>query len=43
MSIDKSAISNPDLARRTEYKFYKIMLNDRLEKAGIKYLIATIY
>lgn len=38
MSIDKSAISNPDLARRTEYQFNKIKLNDRLKKAGIKYL-----
>ena len=42
MSIDKSAISNPDLARRTEYQFNKISLNDRFKKAGITYIIDYI-
>jgi len=38
MSIDTIAISEPDLARRTEYQFNKIKLNDRFHKAAIKYL-----
>lgn len=42
MSIDTAAISNPDLARRTEYQFNKISLNGRFKKAGITYLIDYI-
>lgn len=37
-SIDKNALGNNDLARKTETQFYKLKLNDRLHKAGISFL-----